>query len=98
MRMTVKRSGWIAAGMLLATLATGCATTGRPNWLHPGPAVAQQQQAVRYDPYPETETGGSMAGTRPRSYERPLPEVDRARWPKEGEATGSRWLPWNWGR
>lgn len=98
MAINVRRSGWIASGLLLATLAAGCASTGRPSWGHPGPAEAQQQRAVRYDPYPETEPGGSMTGTRPPGYEKPIPEVDRARWPKSGEATSYRWLPWNWGR
>ncbi len=98
MRVTTQRLGWIAAGLLLVTLAAGCETTGRPNWLHPGPAAVQQQRAVQYDPYPESEPGGSMAGTRPPSYEKPLPEIDRARWLKQGESTSYRWLPWNWGR
>lgn len=72
----------ILAGLLMAAcVSTGCRGTGGPRWFHPGPAPYQQQQAARYDPYPQTDNfGGDMSGTRPLDYDRPLPETVRARW------------------
>ncbi len=85
-----------AVGVLLAVATAGCQGTAGPNWLHPGPAPYQQQRAVQFDPYPENDTGPPVVGGRPRGYETPLPEVDRAR---QVNPTGrSSWLPWNWGR
>lgn len=72
----------------MATLTAGCASLGRPDWLDPGPAKAQQRRAVRFDPFMESDMGpysfrqfgGIMDGTRPRDYAEPMPEVKRARW------------------
>jgi len=63
----------------------GCRSVERPRLTGPGPAAYQQAQAHRFDPYPETETGPAVVGSRPMEYENPPPEVQRA-----------RWLPWNW--
>jgi hypothetical protein len=67
---------------LLALLAMGVAgcSVAPPNILHPGPAVAQQARAQQFDPYPQAEAGGNIAGTRPPDYQEPIPEVDRPRW------------------
>jgi hypothetical protein len=69
-----------AAALLLLTTLSGCAGTAGPNWLHPGTAKAQQNRALRYDPYPEGEAGPMMVGVRPREYDKPPPEPSRARW------------------
>jgi hypothetical protein len=58
----------------------GCQSTSPPSLTHPGSAKAQQNQAVRFDPYPENEMGPAMVGVRPRAYENPIPEPARARW------------------
>ena len=67
---------------LLALLAMGIAgcSVAPPNLLHPGPAVVQQGRAQQFDPYPQAENGGNIAGTRPPDFQQPIPEVDRARW------------------
>lgn len=72
---------------LVAGLAGGCASLGKPEWLEPGPARNQQRRAVRFDPFMENDIGpyafrqyGIMDGTRPRDYAEPVPEVRRARW------------------
>ena len=70
----------LAAGLLVSSALAGCASTAKPNWLHPGTAQAQQARALRYDPYPENESGPPMTGDRPREYETPPPEPSRARW------------------
>jgi hypothetical protein len=80
----MKKIWWSAMGMLLAVGLAGCQSDkfGWPNWLRPGNAQQQQMQATRFDPYPENEPGPKMVGVRPQGYENPVPEVDRARWPK----------------
>ncbi len=70
----------LAAGLLILVALAGCRGLAWPNWTHPGSAACQQKQALRYDPYPEKETGPSIEGTRPREYENPPPECSRARW------------------
>jgi len=64
---------------LLAMGLAGC-SVAPPNLLHPGPAVVQQGRAQQFDPYPQAENGGNIAGTRPPDFQQPIPEVDRARW------------------
>ena len=69
----------LAAGLLLGL--AGCASTTKPDVLHPGTLQAQQARALRYDPYPTDETGAPpMTGDRPREYDKPPPEPSRARW------------------
>jgi len=72
---------------LVATMASGCASLGKPTWLAAGPARAQQRRATRFDPFPQDDIGpyafrtyGIMDGARPRDYSEPVPEVRRARW------------------
>jgi len=59
---------------------SGCKTTEWPNWLHPGSEQAQQERALRYDPYPEPNIGPDVEGSRPRDYDKPLPQPARSRW------------------
>ena len=80
----MKRLYGLAAGLLVLAAVDGCKHTAGPNWLHPGGAQSQQIQALRYDPFPENETGPAMAGVRPREFEKPPPETSRARWEKGG--------------
>jgi len=70
---------------LLAISLSGCRTLALPDWHHPGTAQYQQGIAEQFDPYPENEPAPAVVGGRPLSYEKPPPEVRRA-----------RWLPWNW--
>ena len=83
-RLTKEPTMWKSAGCsLLALLAmgiAGCQSVAKPDVLHPGPAVVQQGRAQQFDPYPQAEAGGNIAGTRPPDYQEPVPEVDRARW------------------
>ena len=69
--------GLLALGFLALA---GCQSTAAPSLAHPGPAKAKQNQAVRFDPYPENEMGPPMVGVRPPDYENPIPEPARARW------------------
>ncbi|MFN7813636.1 MAG: hypothetical protein ACK5SI_13350 [Planctomycetia bacterium] len=68
----------------LAGLLPGCASLGKPAWLEPGPARAQQRRAVRFDPFQQTDVRhdhlSTMDGTRPRDYAEPVVEVKRPRW------------------
>lgn len=72
----------------LASCATGtlsgCSSLGKPVWLEPGPARAQQRRAVRFDPFQQTDVRhdqlSTMDGSRPRDYAEPVAEVKRPRW------------------
>ena len=69
---------WGLVALMLFAFA-GC-QTAHPSLAHPGPAKAQQNQAVRFDPYPENEIGPPMVGVRPPDYQNPISEPARARW------------------
>jgi hypothetical protein len=72
---------WVlAAGLLIGVGLSGCKSTAGPSLFHPGVAQAQQNRALRYDPYPENESGPTMVGVRPRDYQKPPSEASRARW------------------
>lgn len=78
------RTSRVATLILLAGILLGCAgpnsSIAPPSLFGPGSASTQQQRAIRYDPYPENDPAPPIVGGRPRSYEQPIPEVDRARW------------------
>ena len=60
------------ASLMLGLAASGCSSrVARPNWFDPGPIAAQQNQALRYDPYPDDSLGPAVLGGRPREYDRP---------------------------
>ena len=58
----------------------GCTNLAKPDLTHPGSTTAQQNRAVRFDPYPESTSGPAMTGVRPREYENPIAEPAQARW------------------
>ncbi len=62
--------------------AAGCGPQfGMPQWCNPGSAAAQQNRAVRFDPYIQNdELGLPSTATRPRDYEIPMSSASRSRW------------------
>jgi hypothetical protein len=67
---------------LLATCLSGCAPelAGlRQSIAHPGPAAYQRAQAIQHDPYVLNDVGPEVVGGRPREYQIPVNEVERAR-------------------
>jgi predicted small lipoprotein YifL len=72
------------AAVVLAAVVGGCAGLKGPSWFHPGSAPYQQKQAERFDPYPDNQLGPEVVGARPREYEKPVAEPQRARWPIPG--------------
>ncbi len=78
--------GRLLIAVILAAVAGGCASLGKPDWLDPGPAANQRRKAVRFDPYLQDDIAPSqlrlsiMDGSRPRDFLEPVPEVKRARW------------------
>lgn len=85
--MVARRHGSLSLLVVGCLTAAGCASLGKPEWLQPGPARAQQRRAVRFDPFLQEDIGpyafrqyGIMDGTRPRDYAEPVPEVKRPRW------------------
>jgi hypothetical protein len=50
-----------------------------PNLFHPGWAKEQRQDAIEHDPYPLNDLGPEVVGGRPREYQQPVNEVERAR-------------------
>lgn len=59
-----------------------------PQLYHPGSAGYQRYNALQYDPYPLDDVAPAVAGTRPKEYDRPVPEVTRGKiyhYPQPGE-------------
>jgi hypothetical protein len=82
MRNSAASLALVTAG-LLAT-AVGCTPEAHryirfPNFVQPGWAHQQRQEAIEHDPYPLDDVGPEVVGGRPREYARPLNEVERAR-------------------
>jgi len=70
--------------VLFAAGTTGCTPEVHnyirfPNLFHPGWAQQQRAAALEHDPYPLDDMGPEVVGGRPREYQRPIPEVERAR-------------------
>src|SRR4051812_41466814 len=66
----------------VAVAASGCGPEVarlRQSIAHPGPASYQRGQAIQHDPYLLDDVGPEVVGARPREYQRPLNEVERAR-------------------
>jgi hypothetical protein len=68
---------------LIAAVTTGCTPEVRnyirfPDLFHPGYANQQRGEAIEHDPYPLDDMGPEVVGGRPREYQRPIPEVERA--------------------
>ena len=81
---------------LIALVVTaGCRGTAMPDLFHPGPEKYQQSRAEYFDPYPSTDAGPEMVGTRPLEYQNPTPEVERIQ-RNPPSWTTARWCPWNW--
>jgi hypothetical protein len=69
----------ILGGVALASL-TACSPTIRlPRLASPGTAAFQRANAEQFDPYPQNDMGPPIVGGRPREYQVPIPEVNRAR-------------------
>ncbi|MDX1962332.1 MAG: membrane or secreted protein [Pirellulales bacterium] len=62
-------------------LMAGCQShNGRSIFDPPGTITEQRNEAVRFDPFTDNDIGPEVDGGRPRDYNRPIPEVQRARW------------------
>lgn len=71
---------WSIAVVVGLTASVGCSPAVRwPNLYHPGPAAYQRAEAVVHDPYPLDDVGPPIVGGRPLGYQKPVPEVERAR-------------------
>jgi hypothetical protein len=70
--LIVVACGWCAA-------MVGCRGTQTPQIFGPGSASYQQTQAQRFDPYPETDIGPRVEGSRPDGYTAPPAEAYRGR-------------------
>jgi hypothetical protein len=67
---------------LMAMSVAGCAQEAaslRHSFAHPGPAAYQRAQAIQHDPYVLNDVGPEVVGGRPREYQIPINEVERAR-------------------
>jgi hypothetical protein len=74
------RSQFVAA--LVTIVLSGCAPEAHrfaQSFGHPGPAAYQRAEAIQHDPYLLDDVGPEVVGARPREYQRPLNEVERAR-------------------
>jgi hypothetical protein len=79
---TLAGCSWSAIGAFALTSVAGCAPEAQrlANTIpHPGPAGYQRAEAIHHDPYLLDDVGPEVVGARPREYQRPLNEVERAR-------------------
>lgn len=74
-------AGKLGVVVLFLAPGIGCSPSVRMPRLHnPGPANYQQHSATQYaDPYPLPDAGPEVVGARPRGYQVPRAEVERAR-------------------
>jgi hypothetical protein len=75
---------WLLFAAGAAAGAVGCTPEAHryirfPDLAHPGWAHEQRGEAIEHDPYPLDDMGPEVVGGRPREYQRPLNEVERAR-------------------
>jgi hypothetical protein len=75
---------WLLFAAAVAVNAIGCTPEVHrymrfPDFVHPGWAHEQRGEAIEHDPYPLDDVGPEVVGGRPREYQRPLNEVERAR-------------------
>jgi hypothetical protein len=77
--MTNQFNRW-CAGFVAAAVAllSGCGGVALPELFHPGPAGYQRARAIQHDPYPLDDVAEPVVGGRPREYQRPVPEAERA--------------------
>ena len=69
--------------LLLAFLVigeTGCTRLSAPNWFQPGHLYHQRLRATHFDPYGDTDSAPEFDGIRPREFQRPRSETERAQW------------------
>ena len=67
----------LVIGLLAPT--GGCLGVRMPQLVAPGTASYQRYQALRFDPYPDSELGPSVVGGRPRGYQKPAAQLERLR-------------------
>lgn len=69
------------APLLIALLGvtSGCINIPylHPPEFMPGAAEFQQHRAQQFDPYPDTDAGPNVEGSRPEGYATPMPETSR---------------------
>jgi len=75
---------WLLLAASAAAISPGCTPEVHrykrfPDFFHPGWVQQQRNDAVAHDPYPLDDVGPEIVGGRPREYQRPLNEVQRAR-------------------
>ncbi len=68
----------IYLSLVLLTALCGCKLP-RPNIHQPGPEKVQRYEATQFDPYGDTDAGPEIVGGRPRDFQRPFSEPERAR-------------------
>ncbi|HEY4232855.1 MAG TPA: hypothetical protein VGM76_05500 [Lacipirellulaceae bacterium] len=72
---------WWCPGIVSASLTITSGCGGRvalPDLYHPGPAGYQRYRATQQDPYPLDDVAEPVVGGRPREFQRPVPEPERA--------------------
>lgn len=65
-------------GLVIFTVS-GCRSLALPQLFEPAPLSYQLRRAEQFDPFPENEPGPTVVGSRPREFDRPLPEARRAK-------------------
>jgi hypothetical protein len=74
---------WLLLTAALVFSVSGCTAEIHryvrfPDIMHPGWANQQRIAAIEHDPYPLNDIGPDVVGGRPREYQQPVNEVERA--------------------
>jgi hypothetical protein len=76
---TSRNIRWLTI-IALAAASSGCTGLTRTyNYWQPGDARHQRSIAIAHDPYPLDDVGPEIIGGRPPSFDKSMPEVERAR-------------------
>ena len=72
------------AVLVMVPVVTGCTAEMHryvrfPDFMSPGWAQQQRAEAIVHDPYTLNDIGPEVVGGRPREYQQPVTEVERAR-------------------
>jgi hypothetical protein len=85
---------WGLLASLVLPVAACSPSVRMPRLYNPGPAGYQRYQAeAGTDPYPLPDVGPAIEGGRPREFQRPTPEVERARQYSQQHATPQYSVP-----
>jgi hypothetical protein len=72
-------AGFFTVALTTLLFVSGCGLS-RPNWFQPGHLYHQRLRATHFDPYADTDAAPEFDGGRPRDYQTPRSQPEKAQW------------------